>query len=104
MKVTIRSFSTGALLKLGCIGVGAFWIAIGLFFGILALVGVFPVTVNNTPTSGIGGFLAGTVLGLVFAGFGALIFMLGGLLARLIPRIRDVEIDVKSSNIDGLES
>lgn len=95
IRLTARSFSAGALLKFGAICVGSLWMLFGAFFGVLALLHIFPVNLNGVPTYGIGGLIGGLFIGLFLSGVGALIVMIGGLLARVLPKIQDIGIDVE---------
>ena len=103
MKTNIRSIPTGSLLKLGCLGIGTVWICFGLFFGILALFGIVPSTLNGQPVYGITGFLVAAVLGLLFAGLGSLAFLVGALIARLLPGVRDWPLEIRETAEHGAD-
>ena len=83
--IELRQLSFGALAKLGLCCNLAFWLPIGLMFGLLALFHIIPVTVNQTPTFGVSGLVAGLVIGAAFAVGGAILFALGAAVARKLP-------------------
>jgi hypothetical protein len=88
----LRQLTVGSALKLGWLAITCVWMPIGILFGVLALFGILPVTINQTPTYGLGGLIGGLIIGLVFSALGAVIFALGALASRLIPIMRDAEI------------
>lgn len=86
----IGDLSAGSLLKLGLVSGTMFWGVFGLFFGLIALTGGPGIYWNGQPVYGITGLILAMVSAAAFAVVTAMIVMLGGLLARLIPPLRRV--------------
>jgi hypothetical protein len=96
----LKQLTVGSALKLGWLAISCVWIPMGMLFGVLALLGISPVTINQTPTYGFGGLIGGLIIGLVFSALGAVIFALGALASRLLPIIRNAEIPLLDDEED----
>ena len=103
-KLDIRSFSAGGLFRLGCLGSGTFWLLNGLLFGLLALFGRPTVRINGSQLYGPIGFAGGVALGLLFAGVASLGFLIGTLIVRHIPKLKEIEIWTKDLEKLGQEA
>lgn len=86
--VTFRFFhlTLGSLLKIGFICNLFFWMPIGIWVGIGALFGSGNLMWNEEPVTGFPGFVGGVVMAFVASLIGAIILMLGGIVARLVNR------------------
>lgn len=96
--IPLRAISLGSLIKLGALVIASIWVPLGLFFAVMALIGVIPVRINGVPHFGISGMIGGLVLGAMFIAIGSGLFALGAVLARKIRwtaqrRIRIVRYD-----------
>ncbi|RYE52607.1 MAG: hypothetical protein EOP20_14680 [Hyphomicrobiales bacterium] len=74
----------------------------GLLFGVLALLGFETVHLNSQPVFGLPGLVMSLVIASLFAVLSAIAMTLGGLLARLVPSLR--EITITQSDLVGLEA
>jgi uncharacterized membrane protein YkvI len=96
----LKQLSVGSALKLGWLAISCVWLPFGLIFGVLALLGISPVSINQTPTYGIGGLIGGLIIGLVFSALGAAIFALGALASRLVPIMCNAKIPLLDEEED----
>lgn len=86
--VSFRFFhlTLGSLFKIGFICNLFFWMPIGIWVGIGALFGGDNLTWNEEAVTGFSGLVGGIVMAFASSVIGAIILMLGGIVARFVNR------------------
>lgn len=84
--VNFKQLTTGSLFRIGWIANLAVWGVIAVILAVLALLGYDTVEFNDQPLHGIGAVIGAIVIGGVFALIGAVLMMLGGMLAKFAGR------------------
>lgn len=87
-EITIGQLPAGSIFKIGLMCNGYLWAVLGLVLGLFAFAGYDTVSWNDENVHGIGGLIIGFVLAAIFAVIGAVLLMLGGMLASLASRAK----------------
>lgn len=82
----LKSLTTGSVFKLGLVSNLSIWLVIGLLCGGAALAGLDIVRWNGAYVHGIGGVFTALLVSGVFSLIGAIIFLFGGLIAKMFDR------------------
>lgn len=80
------------------------WLLLGLFWGMVALFGGEGVLWNGAPVTGLTGLALAVATSAAFAAFNAFALLLGGLLARLLPAFRRIELNARERTENLVET
>ena len=94
--IQISDLPFRSLLKLSLVTLGAFWIPVGVFIGVMGLLGFDTVTFQEEQVYGVQAFLTAIVVAGVFSIGGTIIFGLGAAVLKLLSKFSvNVSLDLK---------